>query len=709
MTKPQQTIFYSWQSDSPSKSNKNFIQDALEKAVKALTSKGSVAIDPVIDRDTRNVAGAPKISDTIFSKIDTAAVFVADVTIVSKIQGKTKEESKSLPNPNVLVELGYALKVLEDKRLILIANTAYGRIEDLPFDLLGRRTIGYSLAEEYLLDGTENQKVKKQVKDQLITDLEREILAILLLPPRDFNQLPAPLLILKGANSLRNNAASLIGPRGGRTTIFRLGERRGTVTRDGLIIAAQLTNQDHHTRYGIDLLSKVAYDVREQVGDGAKTAMLLCYKIVSGGYEAANKGELLSDVVSGMEHAVEKTIKYLQKQKRLLNRDKVFNILETAGGKAISHLLVKAFEKAEPEGIWEILEDKAPNKSSLEIQEGVVFDQGYLADEFANDPQTGNCILEDCFVLVYDGKIYSNQQILNVIEEIGEARKPVFILAEDVEGEALKLLVYNNSREKSLSCVAVRTPGYQKKKDWLKDVAIITGANLLGGYYGKTIENANLSDLGKAERVVVEKGKTQIIPSKVNEEQIAIRIAQVRRQIDETSSDEHYNLQNRLANLIGNTAIIKVGGRMRDELLDNKYKITTALYSVRTSLAHGYVLGGGLPYYNAQKLLNRELLLKSLNQAEKVGINVIQKALEEPIQCLLATGTQSIEDFQKHSDNYAEVGYNLITKKYENFQKSGIWDSLLLTQAALQIAFSHAKMILETTSWDMIKPERPFL
>lgn len=709
MTKPQQTVFYAWQSDSPSKTNRNFIQAALEKAVKALASKGSIAIDPVVDRDTRSVAGAPKIAETIFSKIDTAAVFVADVTIVCKILGETAEEGKSLPNPNVMVELGYALKVLEDKRLVLVANTAHGRIEELPFDLLGRRTLSYSLAEEHLGDDAESRRIRKQVKDQLIKDLEDAVLTILLLPPRDFNQLPAPLLILKGARSLRDNAASLIGPRGGRATVFKLGERQGTVTRDGLNIAAQLTNQDHNTRQGIDLLSKAAYDAREQAGDGAKTAMLLCYEMVNGGYDAVDKGEMLSDVISGMECAVEKTTNYIQKQMESLNRDDISKVAETAGGKAVAQLVVEAFEKAKPDGVWTVQEDDAPAKSSVEIQEGIVFHQGYKADDFANDPLTGNCILEDCFVLVYDGKIHSNQQILSLLGEIGETKTPVLILAEDIEGEALKLLVYNHKKNR-LSCVAVRAPGYhEKKSDWLRDMAIITGADLLGGYYGRSIENADLSNLGKAERVVVGKDETQVIPGQVNEEQIAIRLAQLRRQMDHTVSSERDNLQNRLANLIGSTAVIKVGGRMRDELLDNKYKVTTAIHSVRWALAHGYVIGGGLTYYSAKKSLERELGRKTLNRGEKIGVEVVQKALEEPVRCLLVTGKQSIDDFQDNSGGQPNVGYNLTTKKYENLREAGIWDSAAFNQLALQIALSHARMILETTSWDTVKPDLPFL
>lgn len=709
MVKPQQTVFYSWQSDSPTKTNRYFIQDALDKAVKALASKGNIAVDPVVDRDTRNVAGAPKIVDTILDKIDTAAVFVADVTLVAKTPGKTAKDRKALPNPNVTMELGYALKTLGDKRLVLIANTAYGRIEDAPFDLLGRRTLPYNLAEKQLGNDAQSRKIKKEVKDQLIKDLEAAILTILLLPPRDFNQLPAPLLILKGASNLRNNAASLIGPRGGRATIFKLGERQGTVTRDGLTIAAQLTNQDHNTRQGIDLLSKAAYDAREQAGDGAKTSMLLCYEMVKGGYEAVDKGELLADVINGMERAVEKTVNYIQKQKRPLDRDDIPNIAETSGGPAAAELLVQAFEKAKPEGVWAIQEDEAPAKSSVEIQEGIIFYQGYLADEFANDPQTGNCLLEDCFVLVHDGKIYSNQQILKVLGEIGETQKSVLILAEDIEGEALKLLAYNN-KKKRLSCVAVKAPGYQEKKsEWLRDVAVISGADLLGGYFGRSIENADLSNLGRAEKVIVERDKTQIVPGKDNEEQIAIRLAQIHKQISLTATDERDKLRTRLANLIGKTAIIKVGGRTGEELLDNKYKFTTSLHSVKSALAQGYVLGGGLTYYNARKSLDKELKLKSLNQAEKVGIKVIQKALEEPMQCLLATGKQSIDDFQKHSEDQPEVGYNLITKKYESFRRAGILDSLAPTQYALQIAFSHAKIILETTSWDLIKPDLPFL
>jgi chaperonin GroEL len=709
MAKPQQTVFYSWQSDNPSKTNRHFIQSALDKAVKSLASKGSIAVDPVIDRDTRNVAGAPRIVDTIFSKIESAAIFVADVTFVAKTQGEMVKGSKALPNPNVMMELGYALKVLGDKRLVLIANTAFGRIEDAPFDLLGRRILSYNLAEKHLGDDAESKQIRKQVREQLQADLEGALEIILLLPPRDLNQLPAPLLILKGARSLREKAASSIGPRGGRITLIRKWERQRLVTRDGIAITAQLTDQDYNTRQGIELLSRASDDAREQAGDGAKTTMLLCYEMVNGGYEAVVAGELLHDVLNGMEHAVDAAVSYIQKQQRSLRGDEINNVAKTAGGAAAAKIVIEAFEKAKSEGIWMVQEADAPVEPSVEIQEGVVFPQGYLADEFANDPRTGNCVLEDCFVLVYAGRVYSIQQISSLLEKIVASKKSVLILAEGIEGEALALLVQNNKR-KILSCVAVRAPGRQEGiSDWLRDVAVITGADVLGGLYGGSIELADLSSLGKAERVIVGKYETQIIPGQMNEERIAIRLAQIRGQVTKTISYERDGLQNRLANLIGNTAFIRAGGRTHDEVLDNKYKITTAMRSVGEALANGYVLGGGLTYYNARKSLDQGLKLKSLNQGEKAGIKVIQKALEEPMRCLLATGRESIDDFQENSENRLEVGYNLVTKKYEGLREAGVWDSLSVTQCALHIALAHAKMILETTSWDTIKPDPPFL
>jgi hypothetical protein len=524
MTKPQQTVFYSWQSDSPPKANRYFIQSALERAAKTLALKDSIAIEPVVDRDTRNVAGAPRITETIFAKIDRAAVFVADVTIVGSTVAKTAKERKALPNPNVLMELGYALKVLEESRLILIANTAFGRIEDLPFDLLGRRTLPYTLEENDLKQTTESQEVRKKVRDQLQTALEGALESIFLLPPRDLNQLPAPLLILQGAKSLRDKAAASIGPRGGRITLIKVGDRERTVTRDGLTVTSQLTNLDHHTRQGIDLLGEAAEDVRQQAGDGAKTAILLCYEMVRGGYSSVEAGELLSDILSGMERAVEKTVSFIQKQKKPLRRINIANVAITAGGLSTAKLVVEAFVKAKPEGVWMIQDDVAPAKSSVEVQEGIVFNRGYLADDFANDPSTGNCILNDCFVLVHDGKIYSHQQILPILEQIFLVKQPVLLLAEDIEGEALRLLVLNNNK-KVLSCVAVKAPAYDRmKKEWLKDIAVITGAELLGGDYGKALEMADLSDLGTAETVVVEKDETRIIPGEVNDERVQIRV-----------------------------------------------------------------------------------------------------------------------------------------------------------------------------------------
>ena len=708
MAKPKQTVFYSWQSDSMPKANRYFIQTALNRAIKVLASKDSIAVEPVLDSDTRNVAGAPKIADTIFTKIDAAAIFVADVTIISRTRGKTVKERKALPNPNVLVELGYALKVLGDERLVLIANTAFGRIEDLPFDLLGRRTLPYTLREKDLEQNAEGQRVRKQVRDQLQLALETALESIFLLPPRDLNQLPAPLLILRGARSLRDKAASTIGPSGGRTAYVGMRDRERILTRDGLTIASHMTNQDHHTREGIDLLSKTAEEIRQQVGDGAKTAILLCYEMVAAGYEAVESHEPLPDVLDGMERAVEKTVDYINKRSKPLGRDGITHVAKTAGGPAAAKLVTEAFERAKPEGVLVVQEDVAPANSSVEIQEGIRFNRGYLADEFANEP-SGNCILKDCFVLVYEGKVHSSNELAPVLGQIAEAKKPVLILAEDVEGAALQLLVINNNKN-VLSCVAVKAPGYNEdKRSWLRDIATITGGELFGGVYGKKLETADLSDLGMAEKVVVEKDETQIIPGQVNEERISIRLAQLRKQIEQTASYERDKLQNRLANLIGNSAVIKIGGTTRDALLDSKYKVTTAMYSVRWALSQGYIPGGGLTYYNARQALERDLKLKSLSQSEKIGIKAVQRALEEPIQCLLRTGRETIEELQSHSKDQPEVGFNLVTKKYEDLRTAGVWDAAVVASFAVQIAFSHAKMILETTSWDTIKPDLPFL
>lgn len=331
----------------------------------------------VFDSDTRNVAGAPKISDAIFTKIEAAAIFVADVTIIRKTAGKTAKDRKALPNPNVLVELGYALKVPGDERLVLIANTAFGRIEDLTFDLLGRRTLPYTLSEKDLVNNAEGQRTRKQVRDQLQGALETALESILLLPPRDLNQLPAPLLILQGAKSLRDKAATTIGPRGGRTAYLGMRDRERILTRDGLTIADNITNRDHHSREGIDFLSKTAEEICQQVGDGTKTALLLCYEMVNGAYEVIETNEPLDDVLDGMERAVEKTVDYIARHRKVLNRDEVFNIAKTAGGSAAAELITEAYMRAKPEGSWWVQNDVAPSDSTVDIQEGIRFDRGH--------------------------------------------------------------------------------------------------------------------------------------------------------------------------------------------------------------------------------------------------------------------------------------------------------------------------------------------
>jgi chaperonin GroEL len=706
MAKPKQPVFYSWQSDSPPKANRNFIQTALKRAIEAVKKKESIAVEPVFDSDTRNVAGAPKISDTIFAKIDASSIFVADVTIIRRTGGNVRDR-KALPNPNVLVELGYALKALGDERLVLVANTSFGRIEDLPFDLLGRRTIPYTLSMKDLESNAQGQRTRRQVRDQLQGALETAIESILLLPPRDLTQLPAALLILQGAKSLRDGAAATIGPRGGRTAYKGIRDGERVLTRDGLVISTHLTSRDQHSREGIELLSKTAEEIRRQVGDGAKTALLLCYGLVNGGYEAIESNEPLDEVLDGMERAVGKTVGYINERRKPASRTDVFNIAKTAGGIVAAKLVDEAFERAPSEGVWWVQDDVAPAASSVEIQEGIRFNGGYLADEFANDP-SGNCILENCFVLVYEGKMNSSHELVPIIGLVAEAKKPVFVLAEGVEGSALELLVINNHEK--LSCVAVKAPGYSEdKRNWLKDIAALTGTSVLGGIYGKKLETALLADLGTAERVVVEKDITQIHVGSTNQKRIKIRLAQLRKQISETPSAEQAKLQDRLANLLGNTAVIKIGGTTRDALLDNRYNVETAMRSVRWALDQGYIVGGGVTYYEAGKALEGDLTLKSLTKAEKIGIQVVQRALQGPIESLLYTGRETIEEFEKNSKGQPEIGFNLATKKYENLRTAGVLDAARVATSAVQIAFSHARTILETTSWDTIRPNLPFL
>lgn len=706
MAKPQQPVFYSWQSDSPPKANRNFIQAALKRAIESVRKKESIAVEPVFDSDTRNVAGAPKISETIFNKIDASSVFVADVTIIRRTTGKAARDRKALPNPNVLVELGYALKALGDERLVLVANTSFGRIEDLPFDLLGRRTIPYMLSETDLEKSAGGQRIRRQVRDQLQRALETAIENILLLPPRDLNQLPAALLILQGAKSLRDRVADTIGPRGGRTAYIGIRDGQRVLTRDGLAIANYLTSRDHHSREGIELLSKTGEEIRRQVGDGAKTALLLCYEMVNGGYEAIESNEPLDEVLDGMERAVQKTVGYINKHRQAASGAEVFNLAKTAGGIVAAKLVDDAYKRSPSEGIWSVQDDVAPAASSVEIQDGIRFNGGYLVDEFANDP-SGDCILENCFVLVYEDKIHSSHELAPIMGLIAEAEQPVFVLAENVEGSALELLVINNN--KKLSCVAVKAPGYsQDKRNWLKDIAAITGTAVLGGMYGKKLETALLSDLGTAERVVVQKDVTQIIAGSANQKRMKIRLAQLRKQISETPTTELTQLHGRLANLLGITAVIKIGGTTQDGLMDNRYKVETAMRSVRWSLDQGYVVGGGLTYYEAGKALERDLALKSLTEAEKIGIKAIQRALQEPIQSLLHTGRETIEEFEKNH-NQPEIGFNLATKQYVNLRTAGVLDAARVAAAAVQIAFAHARTILETTSWDTIRPNLPFL
>jgi chaperonin GroEL len=683
---PRQNIFYSWQADLAPGTNRNFILDALEKAVRTIRNDKSLQVEPVVDRDTRGTPGAPMIAETILSKIDAATGIVSDITII----GKT-ESGRPTPNPNVLMELGYALKALQPERLVMVLNEAFGSIQDLPFDLRHRRILRYNLNERAGSD------VRSRVKRELQRDLENAIREILTLPVRQ-GDIPHSMVALRGAAYLRDKAALTIGPRSGRIDFRR--EERSTNTRDGLEIARWIWTPDLFERHGMSRLADVAEELRFQAGDGAKTSMLLCFEMIRAGYENLDSGKELAGIVKGMETAAKKVVDQLRAVSESPDETDLFRIARTAGGEATAKLLMEALRNNRNIAIEN---GAAPSISSIEVRKGFWLSTGYVSDEFANDPITGNCIYENCFVMVCGGRLSSIHEVMSVLDQVVATQTPIAIVAEDFDDQVIGLLIENHNAGR-LPCVAIKVPGPQdQRRIVLKDLASVTGGVLLGGIFGPSLTAAQLSHLGKAKRLVVTSESSQIIRDVVDDEKLKMVTARIRQQIAQTSSYANYKLQERLANLIGDVVLIKVGGRTATDLAEQRYRIQTALASTRLAETSGFVVGGGLALFRAKQVLERSALLKEENESQRAGILMALRAMEEPLRCLLGTTHLDMADaLDSLSQRELDIGLNVESGQYVNLREEGVLDSTDVLSAAVEIAVLQAKTVLETSSWELL-------
>lgn len=690
MVRPQakSIVFYSWQSDLANNTNRGFIQTALERAAKAIRDDDSVQVEPVVDRDTQGVPGAPMIAETILAKIDAATAFVADVTII----GKT-ESGRTTSNPNVLHELGYAPKALGTDRLVLVLNEAFGPIEQLPVDLRHRLVLKYHLSQGA------SEEERRFARRGLQSAFEVALREILAMPRRQSDVTPAERA-LEGARILRDVAAKALGPRGGRA-IYQSDERTRT-TRDGLVIARRYWSPDLFERHGMDRLNDVAEEVRTQAGDGSKTTMLLCYELVRGGYDAVADGKPLKDILKGIEEGTRLAVDYLRAISQPITKTDPLNVAKTAGAD-VGEFVVTALEQAGDSGGISIENQSVPSKSSIEMRLGFWLSEGYVSPDFANDPATGGVVLHGCALIICERKIASILEIRTLLEKLVTAQTPVAIIAEDFENEVIASLLENNNRG-VLSSVAVRLPRTRESlRAYFRDLAIVTGGRVLGGHFGPSFAVADLGDLGTAKTITVTNESTQVLEGNADQTKLETLITQLKQLANRASSYGELALRGRIANLIGNVTAIKVGGRTATDLEDQRYRVETSLATCRLAAASGFVAGGGMAFVHAKASLAQPSEASAASEAQASGCQVVSRALEEPLRSLLTySGLEPTSSLEQLSGLHAGMGWDVSSGRIVDLETTGILDATDTLIAALEIASLQARTILQTSSWELL-------
>jgi len=478
-----------------------------------------------------------------------------------------------------------------------------------------------------------------------------------------------------------------------------------TITKDGVTVAKEIELEDPYENMGAQLVKEVASKTNDVAGDGTTTATVLAQSVVNEGlrYVAAGGNPML--VKQGIELAVEKAVETIKaKSIAVKGHEEVANVASIAGNdEAIGKIVAQAMDKVGKDGVITVEESKGTS-DALEIVEGMQFDKGYISPYFVTDAERMEAVIEDPLILIHEKKISSAPDIIPLLEKIAQSRRPVVIIAEDVDGEALATLVVNKMRG-IINSVAVKAPGFgDRRKAMLEDIAVLTGGKFLSEDLGIKLENVDFTMLGTAKKVVVGKEETTIIQGAGSHEAVTGRINLIRKQIEDTdSSYDREKLQERLAKLAGGVAVIKVGAATETELKDKKHRFEDALSATRAAVEEGIVAGGGVTFLMAQKAIK----IKNDNPDVQHGIAIVKRALEEPLRQIAANaGLEGSVVVGKVKDLPEGQGLNADTGKYEDLVKAGIVDPVKVARSALQNAASIASMLLTTQTLVAEVPEK---
>ncbi len=510
----------------------------------------------------------------------------------------------------------------------------------------------------------------------------------------------------KGVDQLAEAVKVTLGPKG-RNVVIEKKFGAPTVTKDGVTVAKEIELEDPMENMGAQMVKEVASKTSDDAGDGTTTATVLAQAIFNEGLKNVTAGANATEIKRGIEQAVKVVVEELKKLSRPIeNKTEIAQVgaISANNDLEIGNLISDAMEKVGKDGVITVEEAKATD-TTLDVVEGMQFDRGYISPYFVTDPENMEAVLEDALILIHDKKISSMKDLLPILEKVAQTGKGLLIIAEDVEGEALATLVVNKLRG-TLKVTAVKAPGFgDRRKAMLEDIAILTGGRVISEEAGFKLENAVLSDLGTAKRVVVDKDNTTIVEGGGKTDDIQARIAQIRKQIETTTSDyDREKLQERLAKLAGGVAVLKIGAATEVEMKEKKARVEDALHATRAAVEEGIVPGGGVAYLRALPALEK----LTLDGDRQIGVNIVRRALEEPIrQIVNNAGLEGSVIVQKVKDEKTNFGFNAATEQFEqDMIKAGIIDPTKVVRTAIENAASVAGLLLMTEAVVAEIPEK---
>jgi chaperonin GroEL len=514
----------------------------------------------------------------------------------------------------------------------------------------------------------------------------------------------ARTLILNGVNALADAVKVTLGPKG-RNVVLEKSFGSPTVTKDGVTVAKEIELENKFENMGAQMVREVASKTSDVAGDGTTTATVLAQAIFREGSKLVAAGHNPMEIKRGIDKAVETIVaelKKMAKQTKDPNEIAQVGTISANGDETVGKLLSEAMEKVGKEGVITVEEAKSA-ETSLEVVEGMQFDRGYLSPYFVTDPERMEAHVEDAYILLSEKKISNMKDLLPVLEAIARQQKPLLIIAEDIEGEALATLVVNKLRG-TLACCAVKAPGFgDRRKEMLKDIATLTGGQVISEELGLKLENVTITDLGRAKTIKVDKDNTTIVDGAGAKDKIKARQTEIRGQIENTTSDyDREKLQERLAKLVGGVAVIKVGAATETEMKEKKARVEDALHATRAAVEEGIVPGGGVALIRVQPVLDA----LQVNDEQKFGVQIIRRSVEEPLRQIVANaGEEGSIIVQKVREGKGNFGFNAATGKYGDLVAEGVIDPAKVVRSALQNAASVAGLMLTTEALVAEKPK----